>query len=741
MMITRKSLALFVGLAVVCAAWAAVAKPVLVFNEDDSHFFGNPGHASEAALNEYVDMIAAGGQVTHFFMCPNAMRANFDSKVFEPAWAPCAVPGWEQTSWSRTLKTLHEKGIDPYRVWAKRCREKGISPWLSMRMNDVHFVTDPAYGGHSKFWREHPQFWRVPNAKGGGWGCRALDFAHPEVRAYALAFIDELLERYDVDGLECDWMRFPDHLTEGRERELSGCLDAFMAEVRKRTDAAAARRGHPVRVAARVDSDPEAALARGTDAFAWAKAGSVDWIIPCNFFSSVDFELPFADWKRRMAAANPSVRVLPGLDAGVVIKGVKGRRLLTVPEYRGWAHRIYGQGADGIYLFNLFTHGDRSPVMKTILAEGLAPENVAAQERSVPTNAVRECLGIIRARRPLAGVIRWDCWAGKDGVRGGEQTRVLEKTLAPEKYRWRLPWFAEVKADGSVSIDGAKPGVMEREIDYAADAGLDYFIFLNYGINSHKTDALDRFRSAKNSSRMKYAICFMFYKVDIPDEIWPATVAKYMDCLEDKNYVRVRGGRPLVYTMHIGEEALNARVSELKSAAAARGLNPYFVYLNNTPDEMWPKMKELGYDAYGMYATAKGLAAGPCAYGDFATNMEDRVQGVALRKGHPCVPCCQTGWQKDPRKDHVPYWEKGLAYHSQPGFPAVATPDEIADSIQRVRNFVQTHPGTCPANTFTVYAWNEHDEGGWLCPTWTPSGVPDTSRVDALKKINRALSK
>ena len=343
------------------------------------------------------------------------------------------------------------------------------------------------------------------------------------------------------------------------------------------------------------------------------------------------------------------------------------------------------------------------------------------------------------AGHPLAGVIRWDCWAGKDGVRGGEQTRVLEQTLAPEKYRWRLPWFAEVKEDGSVAIDGARPGVMEQEIDYAADAGLDYFIFLNYGINSHKTDALDRFRLAKNASRMQYAICFMFYKVDIPDEIWPQTVAKYISCLEDGNYVRVCGDRPLVYTMHIGGEELNSRVRELKSAAAARGLNPYFVYLNNTPDEMWPKMKELGYDAYGMYATAKGLASGPCTYGDFATNMEDRVQGVALRKGHPCVPCCQTGWQKDPRKDYVPYWEKGLAYHSQPGFPAVATPDEIADSIRRVRDFVRTHPEICPANTFTVYAWNEHDEGGWLCPTWTPSGMPDTSRVDALRKANRAI--
>ncbi|MDO5320069.1 MAG: glycoside hydrolase family 127 protein, partial [bacterium] len=56
-----------------------------------------------------------------------------------------------------------------------------------------------------------------------------------------------------------------------------------------------------------------------------------------------------------------------------------------------------GEGAEGIYLFNLFTHGDASEVMKTILAEGLALETVSAKEKSIPENAVRECEALLKS--------------------------------------------------------------------------------------------------------------------------------------------------------------------------------------------------------------------------------------------------------------------------------------------------------------------------------------------------------
>lgn len=374
---------------------AAVASPVLVFNEDDSHFFGNPPEKmTETGLLEYLDEVVAPGAVTHFFMCPNAMRANFDSKAFEPIWKAIGEPG-RKPGWGVKAKMLHDRGVDPYAVWVKGCRERRVSPWISMRMNDVHNVHDPSFCSLSTFWLKHPEFRREPGAtvrNGGQWTCWALDYSHPEVRAYSLAFVKELLERYDVDGIECDWMRFPEHLPPGRERECSPCLDAFMRDVRQAANQAAKRRGHPVLVGARVDSDPVAALRRGTDAFAWAREGSVDWIVPCNFFASVDFELPYADWRRRMDEANAKVRVIPGADSGVLLPGKRWcRRLLTLDEYCGWADRMYAQGAEGVYLFNLFQHPTTGTVWKTVLTRGLSPSVVRGSPKSIPKDVRREC--------------------------------------------------------------------------------------------------------------------------------------------------------------------------------------------------------------------------------------------------------------------------------------------------------------------------------------------------------------
>ena len=386
------------------AASAAIAlnawSHILVYNQDGTNFTATHGDDQMTAdgLRAFLGTVIGGGQVTHFFFNLTGQAASFDSKTIPPSWWRLDTVKGEPPVCPRRDLLLHRNGVDVGQVYVDGCRARKVSPWYSMRMNDVHCVDDPSWWGHSKFRLDHPEFWCVPHAKGNGpWTRKALDYAHPEVRAYGLAFVKEVLERWDVDGLECDWMRFTEHLRPGRQREDAHYLTEFMREVRKLTDAAAARRGHPVRIAARVASRPDAALAHGTDAVQWAKEGLVDWVIPCNFFSSVDFDLPCADWKRRLAAVNPKVLVLPGADTGVVERdpetGRNGpRRMMTVEEYRGFADRMHRQGADGIYIFNLFTYFE--PAYKTtdrkpwnfILNQGLEPAAIQDLPKSIPAN-------------------------------------------------------------------------------------------------------------------------------------------------------------------------------------------------------------------------------------------------------------------------------------------------------------------------------------------------------------------
>ena len=347
------------------------------------------------------------------------------------------------------------------------------------------------------------------------------------------------------------------------------------------------------------------------------------------------------------------------------------------------------------------------------------------------------------ASRPSVGVIRWDAWGGKDGVEGGEQTRVLENTLKPPKYWHRLPWFAQVRPDGTVSLDGAAAGVMEREIDYAADAGLDYFIFLDYGRKSFKSRALERFLRAGNSERMKFAVCFMLLPSIVSDEDWRETVAKFVPLLRHPQWLKVCGGRPLTFVFRgdCDSKRHEERLRLLFDAVRADGgERPYLVAFDPAPRGTWgkwPAYEKLGYDAVGSYASFGRFSGGKARYDDFVRSGCEDLQGRAVELGACCIPGFMTGWQKDPRKDFVPYWEKTQSYHKQKAFPDLPTPDQIAAALRDTLDFVADHPTNCPANAIAVYAWNEHDEGGWLCPTWTPSGVPDTSRLDAVRRILR----
>ena len=284
------------------------------------------------------------------------------------------------SGWARSLKRLHDGGIDPYAVWIARCREKGIQPWITMRMNDVHGVTNPSYCSLSTFWRQHPEFHRVPGSKSGDWSHYAFDFSYKEVREHHLAFVKELFERYDMDGFEADWLRFHWHLTPGKELEQSRYLTEFMREVRKIARAAEARRGHPILVGARVASTPELARKLGTDAIAWAKEGLVDWIVTCNFWSTVDFDLPIDDWLRQVASVNPSVTVIPGLD--IRVRLIRKQRILTFAEYSGWAELEYARGAKGIYLFNYFD----PPMREFLVSGGFDPARVASARRAYPVS-------------------------------------------------------------------------------------------------------------------------------------------------------------------------------------------------------------------------------------------------------------------------------------------------------------------------------------------------------------------
>ena len=150
------------------------------------------------------------------------------------------------------------------------------------------------------FWRKNPQL-RRKNCS--GYFATCLDYAAQEVRDYFKALVTESLERYDIDGLELDFMREPSLFSAGKEAEGAPILTGWMREVRKLTTDAATRRGHPVHLGVRVPSRPEVASAMGLDALTWAKEGLIDLLVVTPRWATVEFDMPIPRWRQMLGAS------------------------------------------------------------------------------------------------------------------------------------------------------------------------------------------------------------------------------------------------------------------------------------------------------------------------------------------------------------------------------------------------------------------------------------------------------
>ncbi len=334
----------------------ASEQPGLIINEDNSHFFTtrSAGEMTTEGLHAFVDQYA-DTRVSHLFLSVNSMKASFKSKTREAIWEigdqEMPPPG-NGRAWIENARSLHEKGLDPYAVWIARSREKGISPWLSMRMNDLHEVPNTKSYMHSTFWLEHPEMWRVPNDTSGGYTARALDFGHEAVRKHNMDFVKELLERYDPDGLELDWMRFGWHFKAGEEAKGAEILTQFMRDVRQLTKAWGEKRGHEIKLGARVPAHPDAARGLGMDGVRWVKEGLVDVLVPCPFWTTTDFDIPVELWRERLGADAERIVLAPGIEHNT--RAYPGGAPIPndMAATRGFAASAWHRGADQIYLFN-----------------------------------------------------------------------------------------------------------------------------------------------------------------------------------------------------------------------------------------------------------------------------------------------------------------------------------------------------------------------------------------------------
>ncbi len=284
---------------------------------------GGPFKAS--AIHRYVDVLADSG-VDTFLVNANASRAWYPSKVIPTildgykrgdreyfrGHAPCqgaTEPEAVEQFIDRIMafmdqyQDLLDAGVDWLAEAAKACRRRGISPWVTIRMNDYHghknlqgsffnvpLLKDPAmrlkHSGYSPTMYE-------PGYRTG------LNFEKAEVRDLMYAQIREVVEDYDYEGLELDWWRQPLCCEPNATPETIAMMNDWIRSIRALTERRAAQTGRPYPFGMRIPGQLETLKSIGLDVVTLAREGTLDFVAPSGFWCT-SWEMPHDTLRARL---------------------------------------------------------------------------------------------------------------------------------------------------------------------------------------------------------------------------------------------------------------------------------------------------------------------------------------------------------------------------------------------------------------------------------------------------------
>ena len=253
-----------------------------------------------------------------------------------PAVTKLAEPIFNEVGWTQPLRAMQDAGYDYMQIAIDQAHKDGLTFLAGLRMNDRH-------GGavHGKVYKEHPG-WHLGGLPGG------FDYARGGVRDRMLSFVRDVLDHYDLDGIEYDYMRFIHVFSVGTGPQNAPLLTQFHRRTRQLLDEAGRKRGRKLLLGVRVPHVLSHCHDVGFDVEAWIKEGLVDFVVPAHF-GHTDFNTRVEDF--RELTEGTDCRVYPST-GGYNWTGPSRLKSYRPEHFHAAAHNWYGFGADGIEIYN-----------------------------------------------------------------------------------------------------------------------------------------------------------------------------------------------------------------------------------------------------------------------------------------------------------------------------------------------------------------------------------------------------
>ncbi|PWM47548.1 MAG: hypothetical protein DBX47_00500 [Clostridiales bacterium] len=330
----------------------------IMFNEDAAHHFGEYACAHKMPTPElekefiyqYKDT-----QITDYLINLNYMLSLAPSKVMmsyaEKHYQK--VENGKDVDYSDNIyyKCFIENGYDVFAHWIQLLREINIRPWLSFRMNDCHDSFADQSFMLDDYFHEHKELRRVSHHKPTEYYDNCFDFGKKPVRDKMYNYIQECLERYDVDGIDLDFMREQFCFSIGGEYAGRGVMINYIREIKELVDRFAKIRNKNIEISIRIPQDPTDCFYEGFDVVTMAKEKLIDVIVPSPRWCPTDNDLPIEFWKNILSPYN--VELAAGLE--LILQTCTGGELFWLQTHEtamAAAYQYLSAGADCIYFFN-----------------------------------------------------------------------------------------------------------------------------------------------------------------------------------------------------------------------------------------------------------------------------------------------------------------------------------------------------------------------------------------------------
>eukprot|EP00045_Choanoeca_perplexa_P012902 m.143533 g.143533 ORF g.143533 m.143533 type:complete len:400 (+) comp16175_c0_seq18:1369-2568(+) len=363
--------------------------------------------------------------------------------------------------------------------------------------------------------------------------------------------------------------------------------------------------------------------------------------------------------------------------------------------------------------------------------------------------------------------IRWDAWYWNSSTAARPHLDIVGQAVTFDmedpKWQYRLPFYAEINSNNTINVGLANStAVQEQQNRYAQQAGIDYWAFCAYPLFCNDSNppasecvkiqccqdntalgyGLKRYLELDDSQRHGVNFTLLLQAGWFPGqyhgsgETLTEEAARYVTYFQLPFYqhVSIHGGpaRPLVYLLGNDDHSAEGLMALRSACHIANIPEPYIVLMGGSVANVIKAMNSLDAQAISSYAL---VAGGNAEAYPFANNTAKALEWwqEASQLNASIIPPITVGWDNRPRQTYNMPWGAAGACQYGPGKCYVQDPTmkELTAAVGEGLDFTRQHRSdVTAAGHIILSAWDEFDEGHWLCP----SLLNGTVKIEAVAK-------